>query len=152
MVLTIRVSKNDRAGRGAQVFLTNESKDGISLLSRIREIYDLRRRQLGTEDGPLFSSWNMDHQCLSNSPLSSGQALADRLRAYLSELRQRYPHIALNPNSYGMHSLRRGGTVAAWAGGMDIEKLKAHGRWRSDAIKAYLTASIEIKLSVTLSM
>jgi hypothetical protein len=51
-----------------------------------------------------------------------------------------------------MHSLRRGGTVAAWAGGMDIEKLKAHGRWRSDAIKAYLTASIEIKLSVTLSM
>lgn len=73
-------------------------------------------------------------------------------RACLSELRQRYPHIALNPNSYGMHSLRRGGTVAAWAGGMDVEKLKAHGRWRSDAIKASMTASLDIKLSVTLSM
>jgi hypothetical protein len=42
--------------------------------------------------------------------------------------------------------------VAAWAGGMDIEKLKAHGRWRSDAIKASMTASLDIKLSVTFSM
>jgi hypothetical protein len=51
-----------------------------------------------------------------------------------------------------MHSLRRGGTVAAWAAGMDKARLMAHGRWRSNAIKAYLTASLAIKLSVTQSM
>ena len=38
------------------------------------------------------------------------------------------------------------------AGGKDTEELKAHGRWRSDAIKACLTASLDIKLNEQPSM
>lgn len=63
------------------------------------------------------------------------------------------PTIADNPSSYGMHSLRRGGVVAAWQAGVDIERLKAHGRWRSDAIiRSYMTGNTAIKLSVTRCM
>lgn len=89
---------------------------------------------------------------LGSTRIANGQALAVRLKGYLTELRDKYPGIAVNPASYGMHSLRRGGVVAAWKAGVDIEKIRMHGRWRSDAVRVYMTAGLDIKLSVTAAM
>ena len=84
--------------------------------------------------------------------MQTGQALASSLRNLIRGLRDISPGIDINPESYGMHCLRRGGTVAAWASGVDMEKIKAHGRWRSEAVRVYLTAGPDIKLSVTAAM
>ena len=51
-----------------------------------------------------------------------------------------------------MHSLQRGGVLAAWLAGVDIENIKSHVRWRSDAVRAFTTANLEIWLVVTTTM
>ena len=82
----------------------------------------------------------------------TSQALATRLKTLLTRLIQQVSGLDVNPSDYGMHSLRRGGTIAAWAAGVDVEKIKAHGRWRSEAVRVYMTAGPDIKLSVTSAM
>jgi integrase len=148
----IRKSKNDKVGEGVGVCVVNVTKDGVSLVDRVEVAYHARLAQGAKPEDPFLTRWDMDLWTPSDAPLKNGQALAERLKTYLTEVNARYPSLATNPNSYGMHSLRRGGTVAAWAAGMDKARLMAHGRWRSNAIKAYLTASLAIKLSVTQSM
>jgi integrase len=39
---------------------------------------------------------------------------------------------------YGSHSLRKGGATAAIEAGMSVPALKAHGRWKSDAVYTYI--------------
>jgi hypothetical protein len=79
--------------------------------------------------------------------------LADRLKDLLLSIKPIHPHLDINPQAYGMHSLRRGGVVAAWQSGqVDVEKIKAHGRWKSDAVRSYMTAGLDIKLSVAAAM
>ena len=96
--------------------------------------------------------WDLDNYQLGFTKLGSGQALAQRLKLYLQQLKIRHPALSVNPNSYGMHSLRRGGVVAAWGAGVELKKIKAHGRWKSDAVRAYMQATLPIKLSVTQAM
>ena len=107
-----------------------------------------RLKQGAKADSSLFSKWDLDLQ-QSDSALANGQALAARLRTYLVHAQESHPGLTINVNSYGMHSLRRGGVTAAWEAGMDVSKLKAHGRWKSEAIRVYLEATLPIKLSVT---
>ena len=42
--------------------------------------------------------------------------------------------------------------LAAVTAGVDIVLVKRHGRWRSDAVYAYVEDSIERKLSVSLGV
>jgi hypothetical protein len=51
------------------------------------------------------------------------------------------------------HSFRRGGASFSLACGIPVEVIKAQGDWRSNAVEAYLTPSLDqrIKLSQTLS-
>jgi integrase len=154
IALRIRKSKTDQRQAGATVLIAPVSGDGIRILDRVTSYMDQRRSRDGAGDGdPLFPAWNLDSRALSSSqPLQNGGALAKRLKTYLTELLGLYPHIAVNPSSYGMHSLRRGGVVAAWGAGVQVERIKAHGRWRSDAVRAYLQANFDVKISVTLAM
>jgi hypothetical protein len=103
-------------------------------------------------EDPLLTAWDLDTYATSSIPLASGQALAVRLQTYLVELRQKYPWLRVNPAQYGMHSLRRGGVVAAWAAGVNLDMIMAHGRWTSSAVKQYLTANTQVKLRTTMSM
>jgi hypothetical protein len=152
VLLKIRKSKNDQTGKGAVVAIVDTSSDGIKLLDRVEKYSKLRLSQGAKAKDPYLVKWDMDSYCLSNTGIKTGQALAQRLRTYLLEIKQRHPSMLINPDSYGMHSLRRGGVTAAWAAGIDMERLKAHGRWRSDAIRTYLQATLPFKLSVTLAM
>lgn len=136
--VTIRRSKTDQRGAGATVFVT-PANDGIDIWRRVKGWIVYRRGMGATASDPLFTPWRSDTLDMGNRHLASGQTLAERLKHYLFSLKDRCPELSVNPSSYGMHSLRRGGTVAAWESGqVDLVALAAHGSWRSWAIKAYL--------------
>lgn len=149
----IRHSKADQRMAGVNVLIAATSIDGISIIQCVRSHLDQLLAHGARPTDPLFPAWDVDaNRLASGKRLANGQALSKRLTGYLQELRSRYPDLPVNPSSYGMHSLRRGGVVAAWEAGVDIERLKAHGRWRSDAVRAYMTATTTIKLSVSGNM
>jgi integrase len=150
--ITIRKSKNDRRGEGAVVTITGKTQDGVRVAERVEQWLDLRARAGASPSDPLFPTWDLDTYSLSSSPIRTPEALNQRLKMYLTGLKQRYPDIPVNPASYGMHSLRRGGVMAAWKAGVDVEKIKAHGRWKSDAIRAYMQTTRDMRLVVTQRM
>jgi len=151
IAVNIRKSKTDKTQQGATVLITPISKDGVRIWDRVNEWMQLRYNHGAAPSDPPFPAWNPRANTFSNTPLKNGDALSTRLKGYLTQLRALY-NVPVNPSSYGMHSLRRGGVVAAWQAGVDIERLKAHGRWRSDAVRTYMTANVAIKLSVTRCM
>ncbi|NBK22642.1 MAG: hypothetical protein EOM68_11500 [Spirochaetia bacterium] len=153
IALSIRKSKTDQVGAGATVLITATSKDGVRIWDRLNDYVQLRKQQGTGPTDPLFPAWDLDTYTLStHTRLRNGEALSTRLKGYLAAIRAQFPDVQVNPSSYGMHSLRRGGVVAAWQAGVDMERLKAHGRWRSDAVRTYMTANTAIKLSVTRAM
>ena len=77
---------------------------------------------------------------MSAEPLKNGNASALRLKLYLGQLNQKYLELRADTAMYAMHSLRRGGVIAAWEAYVPRELLKVHGRWKSEAIEAYLLA------------
>lgn len=149
----IRHSKADQRMTGVRVLVAAASVDGINIIQCVRSHVGQLLALGARPTDPLFPAWDVDANSLAvDKRLANGQALSKRLTGYLQELRSRYPDLPVNPSSYGMHSLRRGGVVAAWEAGVDIERLKAHGRWRSDAVRSYMTATTTIKLSVSGNM
>ena len=60
--------------------------------------------------------------------------------------------IGVDPERYGSHSARRGGATAAAAQGIAMHLLKRHGRWKSDAVYAYISDSLISRLSVALAI
>jgi hypothetical protein len=149
--LLIRKSKTDPRGAGAQVIIAG-SVGAWDIMSKVRRYFDLRTKDGADGDDPFLVSWDLDSRSLSSQPLKTGQALAERLKLHLSALKRKFPQLEVNPDAYGMHSLRRGGVVAAWKAGIDVERIKAHGRWKSDAVLVYMTPDVSIKLSVTQAM
>lgn len=148
----IRRSKTDRAGIGATITLAVRSVDGIHIFGTLSDWHASRLR-MGDKSSPLFPAWDLDRRCPSMSlRIQTGQALATRLRLYLTDLKVQFPELSVNVASYGMHSLRRGGVIAAWEAGVDIERIKSHGRWKSDAVRAYMQATLAIRLGVTTAM
>ena len=145
-------SKTDQVGTGADIVIAAISKDGIAVWDRVRALLDLRLHQAALPSDPLFTQWDLQCYTLSTVPIANGQSLAKRLQLYLSQLSRRYPSLQVSAHAYGMHSLRRGGATAAWEGGTDLERLMAHGRWTSSAVRAYMTATFAIKITVTLAM
>lgn len=152
IMLRIRKSKTDKRSAGASVLIAGTTQEGWDLLGKVQRYQNIRLGMGAQPEDPFLVGWDLDTLTLGKSAIKSGQGLATRLKKLLSDVVLRVRGLDLNPATYGMHSLRRGGVVAAWGAGVDLEKIKAHGRWRSDAVRAYLTAGTDIKLSVTAAM
>ena len=150
--LHIKKSKTDRGRVGATVTITGNTSDGINILKPLTRYLEARAEHAPSQTSPLFTAWDLDSLTCKAATALTGQALAKRLQLHLKALKAKYPNIQVNPCSYGMHSLRRGGVIAAWEAGVDIEKIKSHGRWRSDAVRAYMQATRTIRLMVTSCM
>ena len=154
--VTIRRSKCDQRGHGVTVLLAPSNGAGkhlIRIRSTLHRWYGYRVEQGAGAGDPLLPAWDLVAlNTHVHRPLRNGQALSDRLRQYLQDLKRTAPDLQINHLVYGMHSLRRGGTVAAWEAGVNMQLLMAHGRWRSDAVRAYLQATQKQKLSVTTAM
>jgi hypothetical protein len=62
--------------------------------------------------------------------------------------------LKLPPNTYTLHSLRRGGATLCHEMGLPIEQIKSHGTWASDAVWTYInpsTSAISTAMSKAIS-
>ena len=116
-------SKTDRVGQGVMVAISGRSKEGWDVSSVVGKYASLRAQQGAGPDDPFLVAWDLDAWALSKVGLASGASLASRLQLHLKALKMRYPHLELNPDSFGMHSLRRGGVLAAWVAGVPVPKI-----------------------------
>ena len=147
ITVRIRHSKTDRQGAGVDVLITGHTCGGWDLTSKVARFQKLRLLAGAGPEDPFLVGWDLDTLRQKKKGLANGEA--SRLHKHLHDLLQIHPDLVVNPQSYGMHNLRRGGVLAAWKAGVDIEKIRAHGRWKSDAVRAYMTAGWDIKLAVT---
>ncbi len=67
-------------------------------------------------------------------------------------LKARCEQVGLNPAEFSSHCLRHGGATAAAAGGAIERLLKAHGRWKSDCVRVYITETLRNRLLVSRAM
>jgi hypothetical protein len=49
-------------------------------------------------------------------------------------------------SEYGFHSLRAGGATDAAKSGVEERHIKAHGNWKSDAVRVYICLDTEERL------
>jgi hypothetical protein len=153
ITLWIARSKTDRAGQGALVPIAGASGQRWDLWSPVSRYLDLRRTAGAQPADPFLVQWDLDTRRLGREPIKTSQALAIRLQGMLTRLKQTYQDLELCPEAYGMHSLRRGGVMAAWAAGVEVALIKLHGRWRSDSgMRPYLTPDLRTQLRVTSRM
>jgi hypothetical protein len=134
------------------VVISATSASGVEILRRVAAL-TLRLKELGAEaHHPLIPAWDYTSYSLNLPvPLANGQALATRLKLHLANIKASYPLVDINVSDYSMHSLRRGGVVAAWQAGVPVEQFKAHGRWASSAVQAYMVPTKDILIGVTAS-
>jgi site-specific recombinase XerD len=57
-----------------------------------------------------------------------------------------------DPTQFGSHSCRKGGCTAAVEAGVPLRLVARHGRWKSDAVNAYINDSTPKKLLVSQKM
>ena len=76
----------------------------------------------------------------------SGGLSYSRLRELLLE---KISQLGMDPQLFGMHSLRAGGAMAAANAGVPDHLFKRHSRWRSRSAKdGYVKDSVDQRLSV----
>jgi integrase len=151
ITLFLSKSKADQSGRGATIALPAQTgKSGFDIMGPMSaHMVNISKAGARAHD-PLFPRWDpVPNRLLTSTPLESGEALAKRLRIYLEKALAMFPGLSINPQAYGMHSLRRGGVMAAWAAGAQPDRIKVHGRWASDAVRAYMHPTLDVLLSVT---
>ena len=78
--------------------------------------------------------------------------VTDQLRARLQEVMLGQPEVRADLRSLSSHSLRKGGATAAANAGVSEDEIKAHGRWKSDAVKGYIRRSVALRLAVVGSL
>ena len=152
--LFIARSKTDRQGVGATVRLSGLTGQGWDIWTPIKR-YLVVRRAAGAEPQDAFlAAWDLDNMCLGNKPLKTTEALGTRLHALLQRLSTYRPGPAqFDAKAYSMHSLRRGGVMAALAAGVELPLIKLHGRWKSDhGMRPYITPDVQTQLRVTSKM
>lgn len=143
----IRQSKTDQLKRGVTVLVNGKIAE-VSVVAAVEDLLGHHDRAgLGSEDA-IFRS--------TEGPTAGRAATKDALvRAFKRRVMaasKRFS-LGLKAEDYAGHSLRRGGVQLAHSLGVPREMLKRHGRWRSDAIDAYLDkTTYEDKVRVTSCM
>ena len=75
-----------------------------------------------------------------NAPLfftSSGPIIQSQIRTHLNKI---LALIHLNPQHFSFHTFRRSGATLAFNNNVDLQAIKRHGTWTSDAVNAYIVA------------
>ena len=141
MILDIPRSKTDPMCHGDQVYIVRSST--LTWLVRYLKAAGIKNEDdcyifRGVFHQSRSNEWGLRRQ---NKPLSY---------TALSEMFQkRLRNIGQEEGGYSLHSLRAGGVTLAAAAGVAEKMYKAHGRWRSEAVKSYVKESVASKLSVT---
>ncbi|EFJ46922.1 hypothetical protein VOLCADRAFT_121049 [Volvox carteri f. nagariensis] len=135
--LQIVRSKTDQKGAGTLVCLAALTQSGIPI-ARIQRHLECVRTAEG--HSPLFVRG-------ITGPGKQGTVwrrgdFTSRLHVLLGELQGYEPELKLDLARISAHSLRKGGATAAANAGVGLEEIKAHGRWRSDAVLVYIRRSV----------
>ncbi len=124
LVISIRWSKTKQAGEQPHLVplskLTNKTLCPVRAYKKLLKVSPTHH-----SNQPLLS--------LSASDVLSAHSLSSHFKHIVSQ-------VGLNPTHYSLHSLRRGGALAAVQGGASLVSAKIHGDWRSEAIWDYLVA------------
>jgi hypothetical protein len=142
VVVTIHRSKADQLGQGAQVCLAEITHRGVPIGRIVRR---LLARCMGIVAGSLERPLLV--QGRSGIRWGIG-TVTERLRARLMEVMLVRPELRVNLTGLSSHSLRKGGATAAANAGVSEEEIKAHGRWKSDAVKFYIRQSPVVRMAV----
>ena len=76
----------------------------------------------------------------TNAPLfltSSGPITQSQIRTHLNKI---LTLIQLNSQHFSFHTFRRSGATLAFNNNVDLQAIKRHGTWTSDAVNAYIVA------------
>lgn len=136
VTLTVRRSKTDQQGLGAQVQLAATTQGSKVPIGRIVSRYVAWRRAAGGQDeDPLFTAVGRVRGGLARDWYTK------RLRSLLLVLWESEAAGGLDANAFSSHSLRRGGATTAANAGVPLEDIQEHGRWKSDAVRLYIKKS-----------
>ena len=121
-ILSIRRTKNDPFGKGAQVVLGSTHSRSPCPVNALKEFLEARL----PSPEPLFITKD------ASSLLKE---------AFVSVVRRALETAGLNPALYAAHRFRNGAATSAAAAGIPAHMIQTLGRWSSDAFKLYIRAS-----------
>ena len=128
----IQRSKNDTAGRGANIYLAATTRSGVNI-AYVVKIH--LANMLGVPvDSPLFQKARQGRWC---GAYAGSDFVNRRLQALHSALARWHPNWDLKGLHLTAHSLRVGGATWAEERGVPRDLLMTHGRWLSDAVDIY---------------
>ena len=145
LIIDITRSKTDPFKQGNQVYIARSSSDLCTLTWLVRYLHaaSIKNTDKCFVFRNIFRNIHTGKTGLrtQNQPMSY---------TCLSEMFQQCLSSAGHDNSnYSLHSLRAGGVTLAAASGVADKMYKAHGRWKSNAVEAYVQETTSNKLSVT---
>eukprot|EP00882_Tetradesmus_deserticola_P007786 GHRQ01008196.1.p1 GENE.GHRQ01008196.1~~GHRQ01008196.1.p1 ORF type:complete len:337 (+),score=36.62 GHRQ01008196.1:408-1418(+) len=126
VMLYLPRSKTD-PGAGAWVFLGSGCEGGVHPAAALRRLQQLAGGAAAV--GPVFTAFKGSTSRLSKS------TVGPRLKKALAK--SGVPAAEM----YAAHSLRRGGATHAASVGVHLRLIQVMGRWKSDAVRAYLYTS-----------
>ena len=128
--------KNDAERKGHTRMVMEKSEKSRLCMVRVMEAY-LTATAGADASAPLF-------------PRADGGVMkVDTPRGRLRQWLQRAGQSAAAAAEYGFHSLRSGAATASAKAGVTEEKIKLHGNWKSDAVKAYIRPDTEDRLAAS---
>ena len=98
-----------------------------------------------------FKSMLLEFPAEGNAPLflgSTGPITQSQIRSHLQKLLN---SMQLNPKHYSFHTFRRSGATLAFNNSVDLQHIKKHGTWTSDAVNAFIVADPLTSSSVATS-
>jgi integrase len=142
----ITSSKTDQEGVGAVVLLgTNDAEPSLCPIARcLRYVESTREQHIQSE---FFFPTEKGLGMAASTPcgIVKRAVIAANEVAAADGFTKRWG----DPESYGSHSLRRGGVTAARKNGVSMLDIQRHGRWKSLTVFAYVGRSEEEQKAVT---
>ncbi|GIL59576.1 hypothetical protein Vafri_14319 [Volvox africanus] len=143
--LWVAKSKTDQRGAGAEVLLAATSGSRLPIQNIVARHLQLVAQEGAAAQHPLFcrgAKWGARLVGLSKGDFSV------RLRRLLAEPGRAYSQLNLDASHFLAHSLRKGGATKAAQGGVSLEDIKRHSRWRSAAVMAYIQPDVTSRLQL----
>lgn len=146
LLLNITSSKTDQFREGASLVI---ARTGLSTcpVAMMERYFQLGKLCIGSHD-KVFRA--IVHTKSGETLRKTGELSYTRLRELLLA---KIAQLGMNPELFGMHSLRAGGATAAANAGVPDRLFKRHGRWRSESAKdGYVKDSVDKRLAVSKSL
>jgi len=119
-------SKTDQEGQGDTIYIERGASNDTCAVAIIeRHIY-----ASGLTDGPLLRGINRHGHVLPTG--ITGASMQRIMKGHISTI------LGLDPELYGMHSLRAGFATQLDQSGVSLTEIMEAGRWKSNVVRRYI--------------